>query len=59
MNFYTIDIDKEVMQVTESRTVKVGTICLGTAIAVWLRSGQDSPDADFTDGISEQEGAML
>jgi hypothetical protein len=44
--------------IEEPRTLKELRRCAGVAIARWLLSGQDCPDFEATDGVSEEEAAM-
>lgn len=59
MRFYSLDIEnREVTRITEPRTIREASRCVALAIGRWLYSGQDSPDAESDDGITEEEAAM-
>jgi hypothetical protein len=58
MKFYTVDTEtREVLQVTESQTVRAVSRSVGVAIGRWLISGLDCPDMYASDGVSEEEAA--
>lgn len=60
MRFYSVDEEtREVLQVTESRTVRESARCASTAINRWLRSGFDLPESEWTDGVSEYEASLI
>lgn len=59
MRFYSIDEEtREVLRVTESRTVRECSRCAGIAIGRWLLSGLPLPDQDASDGVSEEEAVL-
>lgn len=54
--------DEEILEprpVGEPRTVKFLARCGIVAIGRWLMSGEDLPDAEATDGISEEETTLM
>ena len=59
MKFWAIDEEtREIQRVTEPRTVKEASRCVGVAIGRWLLSGLDCPQQDATDGVSEYEASL-
>lgn len=44
--------------VTDSFTIEKALNCLGVALTMWLSSGENIPNAEATDGISEEEDAL-
>lgn len=60
MKFYSIDQESRSMsEIDELKTLALISRMMGTAIGRWLFSGLDLPDMSATDGISEEESAML
>lgn len=58
MKWYSTDDPKEKYSpMTEAQTLRVCERIVGVAIGRWLLSGIDCPDAEATDGVSEQESA--
>lgn len=48
----------ETRPVTEPRTVREVSRCVGIAIGRWLMAGVDCPDMEATDGVSIIEADM-
>jgi hypothetical protein len=42
---------------TESQTLRICGLIVGVAIGRWILSGIECPDAEATDGVSEEESA--
>ena len=58
MNFYSVDEEtRSASEITEPRTLSQVSRIVGTAIGRWLLSGEDLPDYQATDGVSEFEAA--
>ena len=58
MNFYSVDEEtRSASEITEPRTLAQVSRIVGTAIGRWLLSGEDLPDWQSTDGVSEFEAA--
>lgn len=59
MTFYSIDKQTSTISIIqEPQTLAAVSYVAAVAIARWLSSGLDCPDANATDGISEVEANL-
>jgi hypothetical protein len=62
VKFYIIDKSDpdsiRIESMTDRGSISAASKIVCTSFARWINSGEDYPDAEDTDGISEEEAAM-